>query len=130
VSDRDDHHPGDRAPITGDYEQLNVFDTPTRTIVCVPEGDWLPCGPRRFTWRRMKPFERWALAVHHIPRSIRCKKSPEIGIELKTPMPNALMGHHDAACQKQLHVAQAQAEDVIQPHGVVDDLGKRQPRLT
>ena len=40
-------------------------------------------------------------------------------------MPDALMGHHDAALgQDQLDVTQAQAEDVIQPHGVADDLGR------
>jgi hypothetical protein len=34
------------------------------------------------------------------------------------------MGHHNAALgQDQLDVTQAQAEDVIQPHGVADDLG-------
>ena len=36
------------------------------------------------------------------------------------------MGHHDAALgQDQLDVTQAQAEDVIQPHGVADDLGRK-----
>ena len=36
------------------------------------------------------------------------------------------MGHHNAALgQDQLDVTQAQAEDVIQPHGVADDLGRK-----
>jgi len=36
------------------------------------------------------------------------------------------MGHHDAAFgQDQLNVTQAQAEGVIPPHGVVDDLGRK-----
>ena len=57
-------------------------------------------------------------------RSSSAQPTGEVGTELQAPVPNALMGYHDAAFgQDQLHVAQAQAEDVIQPHGVVDDLG-------
>ena len=36
------------------------------------------------------------------------------------------MGHHNAAFgQDQLDVTQAQAEDVIQPHGMADDLNRK-----
>ena len=55
----------------------------------------------------------------------------EVGTELQAPVPNALMGHHDAALgQDQLDVTQALAEDVIPPHGLVDDLGRKPvPRI-
>jgi hypothetical protein len=54
VSDRDEHQPGDRAPVTDHYEELNVFGTPTGTVIHIPEGDRLPHGPRGFTWRRIR----------------------------------------------------------------------------
>jgi len=44
----------------------------------------------------------------------------------KAPMPNAFMGHHDATFrQDQLDITQAEAEDVIQPDRVADDLGRK-----
>jgi hypothetical protein len=50
----------------------------------------------------------------------------EVGTELQAPMPDALMGHNDAAFrQYQLDVAQAEAEHVIQPDGMADDLGRK-----
>jgi hypothetical protein len=48
-----EHNPGDRAPATGDYEQLNVFGTPTGWVVHVREGEPLPAAPSHHTWRRM-----------------------------------------------------------------------------
>jgi hypothetical protein len=58
-------------------------------------------------------------------RSPTAQPTGELGTELQAPVPNALMGRYDAAFgQDQLHVTQAQAEDVIQPHGMVDDLGR------
>jgi hypothetical protein len=40
-----------QAPLTGHYEELNVFGTPTGTIIHVRAGERLPCQPRGFTWR-------------------------------------------------------------------------------
>ena len=41
-------------------------------------------------------------------------------------MPNALVRHHDAALrQDQLDVPQAEAEDVIQPDRVADDVRRK-----
>jgi hypothetical protein len=52
--------------------------------------------------------------------------SDEVGTELQTPVPNAPVGHQDAAFgQDQLDIAQAQAEDMVQPSGMVDDLGRK-----
>jgi hypothetical protein len=40
----------------------------------------------------------------------------EVGTKLQAPMPDALMGHHDAAFgEDQFDVPQAETEDVIQP---------------
>ena len=51
--ERTEHRPGDAAPATGHYEELNVFGTPTGAVVHVREGDRLPGAPRSFTWRRI-----------------------------------------------------------------------------
>jgi hypothetical protein len=45
----EEHHPRDRAPATGHYEQLNIFGTPTSWVVLVREGERLPA--RRATSR-------------------------------------------------------------------------------
>jgi hypothetical protein len=46
--------------------------------------------------------------------------------ELQAPMPDALIGHHDAAFgQDQLDVAQAETEHVIQPDSMADDFGRK-----
>ena len=39
------------APLTGHYEELNVFGTPTGTIVHGRAGERLPRQPRGFTWQ-------------------------------------------------------------------------------
>jgi hypothetical protein len=49
----------------------------------------------------------------------------EVGAELEAPPAHALVAGRDAPLgQDELHLAQAQAEDVIEPHGVADDLGR------
>ena len=55
----------------------------------------------------------------------------EVRTELQAPKPNAFVGHYDAAFgQDKLDVAQAEAEDVIQPDGMADDLGRKpMPRI-
>jgi hypothetical protein len=88
-------------------------------------------------------IEHDAVLIHRAPQIVqhspdamntspRCQVSPGFGRRRRSRpaklAPNfghqCRMGHHDAAfSQDQLHVAQAQAEDVIQPHSVVDDLG-------
>ena len=52
MSHLDEHRPGDRAPATGHYEQLNIFGTPSGWVVLVREGERLPAAPINFTWRR------------------------------------------------------------------------------
>ena len=54
MSDQKEHQPGARAPTTANYEELNVFGSPTGAIVHVHEGDPLPAAPRSFTWRRKR----------------------------------------------------------------------------
>jgi hypothetical protein len=51
----DEHLPGERAPATGHYEELNVFGTPTGKTTHAQEGDRLPPAPFGFRWR---PVER------------------------------------------------------------------------
>ena len=54
MPDEEEHQPGDRAPATAHYEELNVFGSHTGKVVYVTEGDALPSAPRNFTWRRIR----------------------------------------------------------------------------
>jgi hypothetical protein len=45
--------PGERAPITGAYEELNIFGTRTGRVHVAQEGDALPPCPRGFSWREV-----------------------------------------------------------------------------
>ena len=50
----------------------------------------------------------------------------KVGAELQAPVPDTFVGHHDAAFRRdQLDVAQAEAEDVIQPDRVADNLRRK-----
>jgi len=45
------------APLTGHYEELNVFGTPTGKIIHGRAGERLPGQPRGFTWQlRREPL--------------------------------------------------------------------------
>ena len=46
-----DHDPGDEAPRTGHYAEVNIFGTHTGRTVHVHEGEPLPSAPRGFAWR-------------------------------------------------------------------------------
>src|SRR3990170_2039519 len=49
----------------------------------------------------------------------------ELGPELQDPASDALVRDRDASFgEDQLHVAQTEAEKMIEPHGVADDLGQ------
>jgi hypothetical protein len=49
----------------------------------------------------------------------------EVGAEPDGPLPDALVRDHDAPLrQDQLDIAQAQAEDVVEPYGMADHLGR------
>jgi hypothetical protein len=49
----------------------------------------------------------------------------ELGSEPQNPTPDALMRDGDAALgEDQLDVAQAEAEEVVEPYGMPDDLGR------
>jgi len=54
MEERQEHQPGDHAPASGHYEELNVFGTQTGRIERVREGERLPHGPRGFTWRQVE----------------------------------------------------------------------------
>ena len=54
MAERQEHQPGDHAPASGHYEELNVFGTQTGRIERVREGERLPHGPRGFTWRQVE----------------------------------------------------------------------------
>ena len=54
MAERQEHQPGTHAPVTGHYEALNVFGTPTGKVEHVREGERLPHAPRGFGWRRIE----------------------------------------------------------------------------
>jgi hypothetical protein len=47
--------PGDPAPATGAYEELNIFGSRTGRVHVTQEGEALPPAPRSFTWRPVAP---------------------------------------------------------------------------
>ena len=49
-----EHQPGDHAPVTGRYEELNVFGARTGNVHHAREGEPLPSAPRGFLWRRIE----------------------------------------------------------------------------
>ncbi len=65
-----------------------------------------------------------------VPSVARLRPAPaqlsgEVGPEPQAPLPNALMGNRDPALgQDQLDVPQAEAEDIIKPYSMADDLGR------
>jgi hypothetical protein len=54
MADGKEHEPGTHAPITGRYEELNVFGSPTGKVEHVQEGEQLPHAPRGFSWRHIE----------------------------------------------------------------------------
>jgi hypothetical protein len=53
MADRKEHQPGTHAPITGHFEELNVFGSPTGKVEYVQEGERLPPAPQGFSWRHI-----------------------------------------------------------------------------
>jgi hypothetical protein len=53
MADRNEHQPGTHAPITGYFEELNIFGSPTGKVVHVQAGERLPHAPLRFSWRHI-----------------------------------------------------------------------------
>jgi hypothetical protein len=48
---KDTHVPGEPAPKSGVYAEMNVFGSPTGRRVQVQAGQELPKAPREFRWR-------------------------------------------------------------------------------
>jgi hypothetical protein len=48
-----EHRPGERALMSGVYEELNVFGTPTGKLMFMAAGDQIPAAPRGFLWRSL-----------------------------------------------------------------------------
>jgi hypothetical protein len=46
-----EHQPGDPAPVTGYYEELNASGTPTGWVRFVQKGEPLPASQGGLTWR-------------------------------------------------------------------------------
>jgi hypothetical protein len=51
MADRNEHQPGAHAPITGHFEELNIFGSPTGRVEPAQEGERLPPAPLGFSWR-------------------------------------------------------------------------------
>jgi hypothetical protein len=60
------------------------------------------------------------------PRPAAAQAIGEIRAEFLAPPSHRLVGDDNASfSQDQLHIAQAEAEYVVQPHGMADDLGRK-----
>jgi hypothetical protein len=53
MAERNEHQPGTHAPITGHFEELNIFGSPTGKVEYVREGERLPHAPLGFSWRHI-----------------------------------------------------------------------------
>jgi hypothetical protein len=64
-------------------------------------------------------------------RSATALSAGEVSTKLQAPVPDAFVGYHDPTFrQDQLNITQAEAEDVVQPDGVADDLARKPvPRI-
>jgi hypothetical protein len=54
MPERQEHQPGTDASVTGLYEELNVFGSPTGKVEHAHEGEQLPHAPRGFSWREIE----------------------------------------------------------------------------
>jgi hypothetical protein len=54
MADRTEHQPGTHAPITGHFEELNIFGSPTGKVEHVREGERLSDAPQGFSWRHIE----------------------------------------------------------------------------
>ena len=52
--DPEEHQPSTHAPITGRFQELNIFGSPTGKIEHVQEGERFPRAPRGFSWRHIE----------------------------------------------------------------------------
>ena len=46
-----DWPPGEQAPASGTYAEVNVLGTPTGLTISIDKGMKLPSAPRGFVWR-------------------------------------------------------------------------------
>ena len=69
MTNRKEHQPGTRAPITGRFEELNIFGSPTGKIEHVREGERLPPSPQGFSGgtSRATPARREVGAINAEP---------------------------------------------------------------
>lgn len=51
-----EYEPGDSAPASGHFAELNVFGTPTGTVVTMQHGESLPALPRGFSWKPLTAY--------------------------------------------------------------------------
>jgi hypothetical protein len=69
------------APLTGHYEELNVFGTPTGVMIHGHAGERLPEQPRGFAWRlRREPLPQGVSTPAHGPvRTVTtCAPRPDL----------------------------------------------------
>jgi hypothetical protein len=54
MAEREEHGPGTYVPVSGHYEELNIFGSPTGRVEHVRAGERLPHAPRGFSWRQIE----------------------------------------------------------------------------
>jgi hypothetical protein len=71
----DEYEPGEPAPRTGEYEELNVLGARTGWAYYVRKGDALPLLPRGFKWRHVPAWSASQLLRRTANRS-PCQHAP------------------------------------------------------
>jgi hypothetical protein len=66
VLTRSEYVPTDDAPLSGGYELLNIFGTPTGEAVSASEGERLPAAPLGYSWRLMAVDEPLEVARRRV----------------------------------------------------------------
>ena len=54
MAERQEHQPDTHVAVSGHYEELNIFGTPTGRAEHVREGERLPHAPRGFSGRQIE----------------------------------------------------------------------------
>ena len=148
VTSGDVLHRGHHTPVRGPVASELVGDQPSRFApLPLQQLAKEPLGRPRIAMSLNEDVDYISVLVHstpeivpstldvheelvEVPRIAQTTLAPPqlgrvTGAELRTPVPDRLVRNdHTALCQKIFDIAEAEAEPVIQPHGVTDDLGR------
>ncbi len=80
-----EHQPSGPAPSTGEYEELNIFGTPTGRVAVVEKDEELPDAARGFSWRPLgdRPVAEIRASAAEYRRMAETAKTAEVRDSLR-----------------------------------------------